>query len=61
MINFQSLSIADVAYEMDWTNLTNSSKKYLILIILRSAKPIELRGLSLITMSLQTFLKVRIL
>ncbi|XP_051175109.1 putative odorant receptor 92a [Leptopilina boulardi] len=54
----KSAGIADVAYEVNWTNLPIKSKKYLILIILRAAKPIELSGLSIVTMSLETFLKI---
>ncbi|XP_043468809.1 putative odorant receptor 92a [Leptopilina heterotoma] len=54
----KSAGIADAAYEINWTNLSIKSKRFLILIILRSAKPIELSGLSIVTMSLETFLKI---
>ncbi|XP_043468797.1 putative odorant receptor 92a [Leptopilina heterotoma] len=54
----KSAEIADVAYKINWTSLSIKSKKFLILIILRAAKPIELSGLSIVTMSLETFLKI---
>ncbi|XP_051175108.1 odorant receptor Or2-like isoform X2 [Leptopilina boulardi] len=54
----KSTGIADAAYEIDWSNLSIKSKKYLILIILRAARPIQWSGFSIVTMSLETFFKV---
>lgn len=55
---FQSLAICDVIYHLKWTTLTEKTKRNLIMIMIRSRRPIELNGASMITMSVNTFVKV---
>ncbi|XP_051153386.1 odorant receptor 67c-like isoform X2 [Leptopilina boulardi] len=54
----KSISISDEIYNMDWTSLTKQTKEKLMLIMMRSNRPIQFTGASIITLSLETFLKV---
>ncbi|XP_051153456.1 odorant receptor 4-like isoform X2 [Leptopilina boulardi] len=54
----KSLSIADEIYKMDWSLLNIRSKQKLIIIMMRSNRPMQLNGFSLLTMSIETFCKV---
>ena len=52
------MALTDAAYHVNWTPLTNSSKKALIMIMMRTNRPILLSGSSVIIMSIETFMKV---
>ncbi|XP_051169682.1 odorant receptor 67a-like [Leptopilina boulardi] len=54
----KSLAVSDTVYRMNWTTLSEKTKKNLIMIMIRSSRPIELNGASIITMSINTFVKV---
>ncbi|XP_033231950.1 odorant receptor Or2-like [Belonocnema kinseyi] len=54
----KSLGIVDAVYIMDWTLLTEETKKNLILMMVRASRPIQLNGATMITMSIATFLKI---
>ncbi|XP_051153388.1 odorant receptor 67c-like [Leptopilina boulardi] len=54
----KSLAICDVIYHIKWTTLTEKTKRNLIMIMIRSRRPIELNGASMITMSVNTFVKI---
>ena len=46
---------------MNWVPLKNSTRKALIVMMIRTTRPLQLTGASVITMSLETFVKVCIL
>lgn len=50
--------MAEAAYMIDWTVLTNKTKKGLLLIIARARTPIVITGGSIIPMSIDTFVNV---
>ncbi|XP_051173282.1 odorant receptor 67c-like [Leptopilina boulardi] len=54
----KSVSVTDRIYSMDWNSLSKNCKQQLIIIMMRSRKPINLTGASLITMSVETLLKI---
>ncbi|XP_033220929.1 odorant receptor 9a-like [Belonocnema kinseyi] len=54
----QSISIAEEVYQMDWVETTMKTKKNLTSIMIRAGKPIKLTGLSIIIMTIDTFVKI---
>ncbi|XP_043462617.1 odorant receptor 67c-like [Leptopilina heterotoma] len=54
----KSLAIGDVIYKMDWNLLSTSTKHTLVIIMMRTMRPIQLTGSSVIIMSIETFLRI---
>ncbi|XP_051169349.1 odorant receptor 2a-like [Leptopilina boulardi] len=54
----KSAEVGQAIYFLNWYGLTIKTKKNLITIMIRSTRPIELTGASLITMSIDTFMKI---
>ncbi|XP_051153464.1 putative odorant receptor 92a [Leptopilina boulardi] len=54
----KSLSIADEIYQMDWNTLSIQTKQKLIIIMMRTSRPIQLTGSSVVVLSIETFFKV---
>ncbi|XP_033220932.1 odorant receptor 46a-like [Belonocnema kinseyi] len=54
----KSLTIVEAIYQMNWTSVSNEAKKDLLLIMMRASKPMYLSGMSIIIMSLETFVKI---
>ncbi|XP_051153384.1 odorant receptor Or1-like [Leptopilina boulardi] len=54
----KSISISDEIYKTDWTTLTIKTKEKLILMMMRTNRPIQFTGASIVTLSIETFLKV---
>ncbi|XP_033225457.1 odorant receptor 67c-like [Belonocnema kinseyi] len=54
----QSAGIVEAVYEMNWNLLPLGSQKCLVLIMMRANKPIELIGASMVTMSVETLVKI---
>ena len=59
MISFQSYNISDSVYEMEWQSLHPSSIKLLLILMSRSAKPLEFTVGYVIPVNIETFIKVR--
>ncbi|XP_051153473.1 odorant receptor 46a-like [Leptopilina boulardi] len=57
-LTFKSLSISDEIYKMDWTVLKTQTKEKLMLMMIRSNRHIKFTGASIITLCLETLLKV---
>ncbi|XP_063989745.1 uncharacterized protein LOC135168984 [Diachasmimorpha longicaudata] len=57
-VTIKSGTVADAIYEMDWTSLSINSKKSLILIMVRTLKPIMYTSAHLISLSLVSFTSV---
>ncbi|XP_043480712.1 odorant receptor Or1-like [Leptopilina heterotoma] len=57
-ITEKSLEIAQTIYFLNWEALKIKTKKTLIIIMIRSSRPIQLTGASIVTMSIDTFMKV---
>lgn len=55
------MNIGDAIYRMDWSLLSISEKKELLIIMMRSTVPIKFTSSFLITLSLQSFGSVSIL
>lgn len=56
--NFQSESVGDAIYAMDWTNLNPSTVKGLIIIMSRTLKPIIFTSGHIVTLSHDSFKSV---
>ncbi|XP_043465778.1 odorant receptor 9a-like [Leptopilina heterotoma] len=54
----KSMEVADSIYEINWINLKNTTKRDLIVMMLKAAKPIQLAGASIMVMSIKTFIKI---
>ncbi|XP_028146887.1 odorant receptor 4-like [Diabrotica virgifera virgifera] len=54
----ESVSVADAAFDSKWYNAPLSSKRCLILIMMRSQKPLKLSAASVTVLSLQSFLLI---
>ncbi|XP_043480726.1 uncharacterized protein LOC122510274 [Leptopilina heterotoma] len=54
----KSLKLADVIVTVDWTMLTKKTKEGLVLIAVRSKKPIVITGGPMISMTLNTFVTI---
>ncbi|XP_033220121.1 odorant receptor 46a-like [Belonocnema kinseyi] len=54
----KSMDISKEVYQIDWIETTIRTKKDLTLLMIRAGKPINLTGLSLITMKIDTFVKI---
>lgn len=59
LIFFKSLAIADAVYIFFWYKKPVQIQKYVILILLRSQRPLTLKACGVKVMSLATFLGVR--
>lgn len=56
----QSIELGDVVYEMDWLLLTMSERKDLLMIMMRSMRPVKLTSSFLVTLSLDSYSNVSI-
>ncbi|XP_043464755.1 odorant receptor 43a-like isoform X2 [Leptopilina heterotoma] len=54
----KSSEIGSAIYTLDWEALTVNTQKSLIIIMIRSTKPIKLTASSIIIMSIETFMKI---
>lgn len=54
----QSLDVENAVYEMDWTSLTVSSRKDLLMLTVRASKPILFRVGPIMNMNIDSFLNV---
>lgn len=55
----QSTEIGNAVYEMDWPMLPVDLMKTLLLIIVRSKKPIKITSGYIVTLSNESFMKVK--
>lgn len=56
--SFQSLCVADAAYESDWTAADVRIKKLIVLVVQRAHSPQILTGLGFFLLSFPTYSKV---
>lgn len=56
--NFQSNQLSDEIFRMEWIKLDKKVKENLIMIMNRSLRPIEFSSLFILTMNLDSFVKV---
>lgn len=54
----QSLDISNMIFELDWPDLDNSTKRDLLMIMMRASYPIEITSIHVITMNLDSFVIV---
>lgn len=59
--NVQSAEVSSAIYEMDWPMLSTDLMKTLLIIIVRSKKPIIITSGYIVTLSNESFMKVNIL
>ncbi|XP_076634608.1 odorant receptor Or1-like [Colletes latitarsis] len=57
-LKLKSVEILQTISELDWVYLDNSSKKDLIMVMRRTAKPIEMASAYVFTIDLNTFVKI---
>lgn len=55
----QSTEVGNAVYEMDWSTLSVDLMKTLLLIITRSKKPIIITSGYIVTLSNESFMKVK--
>lgn len=55
----QSTEVGNAVYEMDWPMLSVDLMKTLLLIIVRSKKPIKITSGYIVTLSNESFMKVK--
>lgn len=58
-LNIQSTEVGNAIYEMDWPMLSVDLMKTLLLIIIRSKKPIKITSGYIVTLSNESFMKVK--
>lgn len=58
-LNIQSTEVGNAIYEMDWPMLPIDLMKTLLLIIIRSKKPIKITSGYIVTLSNESFMKVK--
>lgn len=54
----QSLDISNMIFELDWPDLDNTTKRDLLMIMMRASYPIEMTSVHVITMNLDSFVIV---
>ncbi|XP_051167897.1 odorant receptor 67a-like [Leptopilina boulardi] len=54
----KSTAVTDAIYEMNWTDFSNKTKRDLAVMMMRTTKPIQLSGSSVIVMSIRTFMNI---
>ncbi|XP_051153472.1 odorant receptor 94a-like [Leptopilina boulardi] len=54
----KSLSITNEIYQMDWNSLSVQTKQKLIIIMMRASRPIQLNGVVVVVLSIETFCKI---
>lgn len=59
-IIYDTGSIADIAYNSTWYQMTRTERVCVEMIIRRAQRPFELKGLGVFVCSLETYLKVTI-
>ncbi|XP_051164235.1 odorant receptor 9a-like [Leptopilina boulardi] len=57
-IKTKSFATINEIYEMNWSTITNKTKRNLMLIMIRAAKPLNFMGFKLIIMSIGTFVQI---
>ncbi|KAL6258340.1 hypothetical protein P5V15_010425 [Pogonomyrmex californicus] len=57
-VTLKSTEVGNAVYEMDWTMLPNELMKSLLVIIIRSKKPIVITSGHIVTLSNESFMKV---
>lgn len=57
-IILQSLDISNMIFELDWPDLDNTTKRDLLMIMMRASYPIEMTSVHVITMNLDSFVIV---
>ncbi|XP_011869959.1 PREDICTED: odorant receptor 67c-like [Vollenhovia emeryi] len=54
----KSTGLSEMIYHMDWMSVTTGEQKDLLMIMRRSMKPIKLTSSFLVTLSLESYVKV---
>lgn len=57
-ITVKTVSIGDIAYNSPWYQMTRNEQVFVEMIIRRSQRPYELKGLGVFVCSLETYLRV---
>nr|XP_033331544.1 odorant receptor Or1-like [Megalopta genalis] len=53
--SLQSLEVSDMIFEIEWTTLSNKTKKMLLMMMRRATVPIELTSLHIVSVNIESF------